>query len=298
MTEHSDARRQVDLRHRLNDAAGDFIPASAPYDAIVGEARRRTRVRAIGGSALGVMALGAAVAVGVSSFAGGPAPSAAAGTAGTAGSQPAPVATTVELSGAATTPDADHYGKTVIAQGDFNGVHWTLTRDLNRRNGIAVPQPPGASGAAKGSEAFDDVYFTGPNALRDRAGAGGSTAPGNLSELLNHFRSSNPDIVSSIGTTNLGVGSMDDSRNKEKASPYGITFLNGIVSSKVARVQVVFDSGTTEDATLVAAPAGEDGRYFYLPFATSSWHGPSGKVVYYDAKGNVLKPHRDGFSSF
>ena len=231
------------------------------------------------------------MAVGVSAFGG---PSGSGGSkarAVGAGSLPATAPTTAAPSSAPlVAPETDHYGRTVVAQGDFKGVHWTLTRDLNRKDGVTIPTPPGASGPQKGSWADDDVYFTAANGLRDRAGAGGGTTPGHLAELLDHFGTPNSGIVASVGTTNLGVGSMDDSWKKENPSPYRISFLSGIVSSKVARVKVVFPDGTSQDAALVASPAGEDGQYFYLPFENGGWTSPNVTVLYYDAKGTVLKP--------
>ncbi|MEY9855881.1 hypothetical protein ABH935_001485 [Catenulispora sp. GAS73] len=89
MTEHSDSTMQTGLRDLLNDAAEDFFPGSAPYGAIVGDGRRRTRVRAVGGSALGLVAVGAAVAVGAGSFAGSHAGSPATGAAGQPPAAPA-----------------------------------------------------------------------------------------------------------------------------------------------------------------------------------------------------------------
>lgn|GEM_PF-6595956 len=268
MTEHSDAPVRAVLPDLLNDAAEDFFPGTAPYDAIVGDARRRVRRRAVGGSALSLVAIGAAVAVGAGSFG---------GATGHASTQAAPAAAAagggvVAPAAAATTPPAvkpDYLGKTVIAQGDFEGTHWTLTRDLTARG-------------------FDDVYVTGPNGLRDQAAGGGSTSPGHLADLLNHFGGANADVAASTAVTTLGTGTMDDPGSKDKASPYGIAFLSGIVSSKVVRVQAVFADGTSQDAHLVAAPAGEDGQYYYLPFKSASGHA-SGHVVYYDGQGHVLQ---------
>ncbi|GAA2050457.1 hypothetical protein GCM10009839_66150 [Catenulispora yoronensis] len=313
MTEHSDDAQQAGLRTLLTGAAEDVLPASAPYDAIVGDARRRIRVRAIGGSALSVVALGAAVAVGVSSFAGGAdatraasggnGPGAAALTPATspgaqaAKPQAAPPTTPVAPFAPTSTPAEEpiHYGKTVIAQGVFKGVPWTLARELTKKDGVVVPVP---GGETKQTMVFDDTYFVGPNSLRDRGAGGGGTSPDNISALLKHFSYPNADLASSTSVTCLGVGAMDNSWKKENSSPYGISFVSGIVAAKVARVQVVFKDGTTQDATLVAAPADEDGKYFYLPFANQSWHSPGGTLVYYDAQGKVLKPKQDAFSQF
>jgi hypothetical protein len=290
MTEHSESSTPAGLHDLLSGAAGDFFPGTAPYDAIVGDARRRIRLRAAGGSALSLVAIGAAVAVGTSSFGGAaghvsdrtPAQSVAAAAGGTPVAPPATTTTTAAV-------NADHYGKVIVAQGDFDGTHWTLTRDLNLQENVAMPGAPGKDAKpVKGPWAFDDVYVTGPNGLRDRAAGGGSTAPGHLAELLNHFGRPDADAAASVTFTTLGTGAMDDSWNKEKASPYGISFLSGIVSSKVARVQAVFADGTSQDTKLVAAPAGEDGQYFYLPFKSTSRQF-SGHIVLYDGQGHILR---------
>ena len=150
------------------------------------------------------------------------------------------------------------------------------------------------TGILKGPEAVDDVYVTGPNGLRDRVPVGGGINAGRLDFLLSHFRSPGADVAAGAGVATLGTGSMDNSSNnsnKEKASPCGIDFASGIVSSKVARVQVVFGDGTSQDAKLVASPAGEDGQYFYLPFRSTSWH-PDVSFVFYDGQGHIL-PSRD-----
>jgi hypothetical protein len=288
MTEHGQISTQASLHGMLSDAAGDFFPGTAPYDAIVGEARRRVRLRVAGGSALSLVAIGAAVAVGVSSF-GGVAGHASAPTGPAAGGIPQAVPPVVATTTAAV--KEDHYGKAVIAQGDFEGTHWTLSRDLHlQENGFVPPTPNAGNDATptKGPWAFDDVYVTGPNGLRDRAAGGGSTAPGHLAEILNHFGRPDADVVASAVLTALGTGTLDDSRNKEKASPYGIYFLSGIVSSKVARVQVVLADGTPRDAKLVPAPAGEDGQYFYLPIKNSS-RQVSGQLAFYDSQGHILQ---------
>jgi len=47
----------------------------------------------------------------------------------------------------------------------------------------------------------------------------------------------------------------------------------------------------SQDAKLVASPAGEDGQYFYLPFRSTSWH-PDVSFVFYDGQGHIL-PSRD-----
>ena len=70
MTEHSDSAVQTGLHDLLNEAAEDFFPGNAPYDAIVGKGRRRAGLRVAGGSALSMVAIGAAVAVGTGTFAG------------------------------------------------------------------------------------------------------------------------------------------------------------------------------------------------------------------------------------
>ena len=88
MTEHSDNRVQTGLHDLLTDAAEDFFPGNAPYDAIIGDGRRRVALRAVGGSALGLVAVGAAVAVGAGSFAGSRDSSPAAGGAGQSSTAP------------------------------------------------------------------------------------------------------------------------------------------------------------------------------------------------------------------
>lgn len=287
MTEFNDNAERGSLHDLLTDAAEDFFPGSAPYEAIVGGARRRVRLRAVAGSVLSLAAIGAAVAVGTDGFGGVAGHAPAQAVAAAAGGSPAAPVPPAMMAAAV---NADHYGKTIIAQGDFDGTHWTLTRDLNRQENISIPAAPGAekdAKPAKGPWVFDDVYVTGPNGLRDRATGGGSTAPGHLADLLKHFGDPDADVAVSATVTPLGVGAMDDSRNKEKASPYGIDILSGIVSSKVARVQVVFGAGMTRDAELVAAPADEDGRYFYLPFESTSQQ-VSVHIVFYDAQGHVL----------
>jgi hypothetical protein len=286
MTEHSDTSAQTGLHDLLNDAAGDFFPGTAPYDAIVGDARRRVRLRAVGGSALSLVAIGAAVAVGAGSFSSAAGHASAQTVAAGGAASPASPATSTTVA-----VNNDHYGKTIVAQGDLDGTHWTLTRDLNIQQNTTIAPPPYAGMDAKptkGPWAFDDVYVTGPNGLRDRAAAGGSTAPGSLAAILNHFGGTDSDVSAGVSITTLGTGTMDDSWNKEKASPYGIDFVSGIVSSKVTRVQVVFDGGTSRDAKLVPAPSGEDGQYYYLPFKSAS-SSVSGHVVYYDGQGHVLQ---------
>ena len=179
MTEYSDTPAQAGLHDLMSGAAEDFFPGTAPYDAIIGDARRRGRVRVVGGSALSLVAIGAAVAVATSSF-GGSAGHASAQNAvapgGAVAAVPPPAAVT--KSGPV---NNDHYGKTVIAQGDFDGTHWTLTRDLNLQQNGTIPVPPSADKGAKGTNgpwaAFDDVYVTGPNGLRDRAAGGGTRPP-------------------------------------------------------------------------------------------------------------------------
>lgn len=298
MTEHSDTSAGAGMHDLLSDAAEDFLPGTAPYDAILGDARRRVRLRAVGGSVLSLVAIGAAVAVGAGTFGGdtghASAQSVAAG-AGGAAVAPAAGPAQAQAKTQATTPtpppaNNDHYGRTIIAQGDLDGTHWTLTRDLNLKQEANIPPPtsPGQDAKpAQGPTAFDDVYVTGPNGLRDRAAGGGSTAPGHLADLLTHFGRPDSDVSASVTITTVGTGAMDDSLRKEQPSPYGIDFVSGIVSSKVARVRVVFDSGTAQDAQLVAAPAGEDGQYYYLPFKSASRY-VSGHVVYYDNQGHVL----------
>lgn len=294
MTEHSDAVETASMRYLLDDTAQAFFPGSAPYGAIVGAARRRIRVRAVGGSVLGLAAIGAAVAIGAGGFGGADHAPVQSAAAGGVESVPAPVAATT----AAAPANNDHYGKTVIAQGDFEGTHWTLARDVTLKENTAVPSGVGTDAKpAKGPWVFDDVYFTGPNGLRDRAAGGGSTAPGHIAEILDRFSRPNADVIASATLTTLGTGALDDSSNKEKPSPYGIDFLSGIVSSKVARVQIVFQDGTSQDAKLVAAPDGEDGQYFYLPFKSPS-RDVHGHIALYDGQGQVLHPHLSQLSQF
>lgn len=281
MTEHSDTPAQAGLQDLFTDAAEDFFPGTAPFDAIVGQARRRGRTRAVGGTALGVVAVGAAVTVGVGAFGGttdgkGSAQTVAAAAGGAAAVAPAAAPTPTPALAANPPANEVHYGKTVIAQGDLDGTHWTLTRDLH----------------LKGQIAYDDVYVTGPNGLRDQAGSGGSTS-GPVAGLLGHsFGGADP--AASISVTALGVGAMDNSWNKEKSSPYGIDFISGVVNSKVGKVEVVFADGTSQDAKLVAAPAGEDGQYFTLAFKSSTWH-PSGHVVFRDSQGHILPSQISSF---
>lgn len=283
-----------EIREVLGDGIGEEPPIVGGPAAVFAAARSQAvRTRAVTGALSMVAVLG--VAAGAVAFSGGSGGASDRVSAASGGARPGAAAAggaAAAVPAVATTPatptvDNDRYGKTVVAQGDFDGTHWTLTRDLNLQEKAAIPAPGKDAKATKEQSAFDDVYITGPNGLRDRAAGGGNTAPGHLAEILNHFGRQGADVAASTSVTTLGTGTMDDPWKKDKASPYGIDFVSGIVSSKVARVQVVLDGGTSADAKLVAAPAGEDGQYFFLPFKAASGH-VRGHVVFYDDQGQVL----------
>jgi hypothetical protein len=256
------------LGGRLDDAVAELADSCAPVALIMaGGRRRQTRTRVVGGSALSVTVLALAVAVGVGTS----------GSAGGTGSTPGPG------SAGKPSPSASPTGETVIAEGSVEGHQWKLVRVLTTaRPGDNNYLPEMCSNAP---ETVESSYFE-IDGKRDPAGTGDTGCAD--SPVWERDFSTSPILFT---IARIGVGSYDGSGpNDGGAAPFG-SMLSGVVGPQVAKVVLRTSGQADQVATLVPAPAPENGQYFYLLLPAKQAGPASGltsAIVALDAAGKVL----------
>jgi hypothetical protein len=266
--------------------------------AIVATGRRRGRTRVVGGSALGVAAVGAAVAVGAASFGGGTAgaASAAAGTS-TLTSHPtnaqAKTATPTPTKPANTTVAVPHgedfakdYGTTTIASGQLGGTTWKLQRTLR----ASTSADPNGNQDPCNPAPYEEVYIETPDGVHVDVDARPGVCDmkkGPVAPWRHFLYPGAPVYYDAIATV--------DAPGKEQGSKYG-SLVSGLVDdTKIAKVVLKFDDGRAPvTAQMVKAPAPENGAFFYIPLTDKGPENIPGQLVFYDAAGNVV--HIPGMS--
>lgn len=314
MTGFEDERAPAGLAAGLDAVAKDVTVGAVPLGAILGDGRRRARTRTIGGSALGVAAVGMAVALGTTAFGGGTAPSGSAANAASGG--PRTSATTTP--GPAGTPQANQHpattnpgypmppwlpatptptpvpsqpepqpGTTVLAAGTYHGVAWQLVRDIHAAT--ADERKLYAAGEACSAPMLvEDIYVQTADGKRDSVGGGPActTDPKGRGAWTHDFAEGADD---SWAYTPIGRGADTDPTLKDALGTAG-GMLFGIARDDVARVRFFpKDGGAAQDATLIKPGHPDNGQFFYLPLPYERAGILEGTITLYDAAGNVLQ---------
>jgi hypothetical protein len=249
------------------------------------------RMRALGGVAFGVVAVGAAVAVGASTFGGGlgGVVSAAAGGPAAAPMSQATSAGSDKGAVPAGASYSKYYGTVTIADGTLGGTTWKLQRTLGvgDANGPGNPNVPGSKCHAS-DVPFEQVYIQTADGVRDDAGSRppvcGATARTPLP--WDHSEDFRSVVYSSEWVVRLGTTA------KEQSSKFGSVVVGLVDDTAVGKVVLKFNDGRAlVTAQMVKAPAPENGTYFVIPLTDKADKGPENipsDLVFYDLSGKVV----------
>jgi hypothetical protein len=292
---------ETGLGSRLWAGVEELPVGSAPVGAIVADGRARGRRRTVGATTLGVVAAGAAVAVGLTQAGSGrpagalgQAPAAGTvgttGTTGTTGAGPlAPGQAQAKApTSVPTDPFSAAYGTTTLASGSLGGTTWQLVRAISP--GGVMERTPLPCEKAKGQYVLhEDLYVQTPDGVRVGADVGDSMActtaqaGGTPWDHTEQFK-----LSPLVSARSVRI----DTRGKEDSSAYGSVLVGLVDESRIAKVQLRFHDGRpTATAQLVKAPAPENGTYFYFALPDKDWNEGRlpGNLEFFDAAGHPVQ---------